>query len=518
MYSHIIKKSLASLMCVVLGCQLAFSEKELYTPDTTPKIISQNTVNKLDDNADKMVQLDIMTEVPSLSFTGSFVKEAIETRKGYTLFLLDGIKEMEMSAPGYLPVKINFNPVLKGGNHYRMDVATRETQGELIFSWIDDQRNTVYIDDLFVGTTPFQQKVASGPHKLTVKENGSPVYEGQVVIEKDGVLNLGVLSPDVTKDVMIQVNTDPNALVLIDSKPPVISGAGDRNYKATSGTHDIIAIQPFRFTNGSRNYNDTLGTVKRRNFKSKNNSIDLPLAGTLTLHKASTTFPNLRTTIEPKKGDYTYNNGTMIPANRYVGIEQDIYPLLGEYELFFTADGYKDKSTTIFIRPGDESTYTIKLDRAKPYYFVMYNASINNYLGLEIAGCGKYFGWYGRVAGLGAYDTYDLDTESSYYGSSSSEKNKTNLSFTAGTGPMFTILRTRTWWYLQLGGGYMRKFYNKEMKEDEHPMSGWMAEAAIVARIPFGLALKVGYSYPFYKDKTYSMDIQNIQISIGAAF
>lgn len=208
----------------------------------------------------------------------------------------------------------------------------------------------------------------------------------------------------------------------------------------------------------------------------------------------------------------------MMPKNRYVDIEQPIYPLLGEYELSFTADGYRDKKTTIMVETGQEATYTIKLDRAKPYIFVMYNAGINNYLGLEIAGCGKYFGWYGRIAGIGAYDIFDVDMNSSYGYSSSSSDDKVNLSFSGATGPMFTILRTRTWFYLQLGGGWMRKFYNSEMKDDEHPLHGWMAEASIVARTPKGFSFKVGYSYPFVDDKTYSMNIQNIQISLGYAF
>lgn len=477
------------------------SEKRIFADSGLFKRVAEGNIIDLDYNGDPLAVLIIKSPIPNLMFTGSAIYEYKQNEDdSYIIYLLDGCQGIEISADGYLPYNLDFNFRIKGGNEYYQYVDVIDSYGNLKIYLDDNQLYDVYIDHEYAGKTPFEAQIPTGLHNISLLLPNSleEIFSQQIEISDNSTTEINNSLIKKEKTSLINIITDPNALVLVDNKPINQTNSYSSNklnktshissYELEKGIHDIIVIKPYQFFRKNTTYIDTIGNMKRINVKNDVSSFAIPLAGSLTLIKTSTDYPNLNIKITPKDDNYTQTYGAILPDLKYANLNNTIYPLRGSYELMITADGYITKKKDIFINPGDETTYTIKLDRDKPYIFILYSAGIIPILGVELAACGKYYGWYAKLAGLSL--------------------NKGEGALGAETGPMFTVLRARTWVYLQLGAG----FY---IKPD---YGGWSANVSFVFRLPRSFTFKVGYSYPFGADRDKTWNFQNILFGFGKAF
>lgn len=506
----------------IIFCLIAIScygqTKERLTC-THQGVILPDSVERLDYNGDRLALVQVKSDIENLSFSGMHIfKDIPIIKKGDISFvyMVSGARSLTIVSDKYLPLDFRFEKPLKGGSLYELNIEIADATGS-VSAKAPDERFVLLIDGIEYPKGVFNMPLVVGLHDITLKDiaSGRNVHTSQFDIREGQVTDLGIITPKIRPGQLV-VNVENDALVLIDNNELEEKRLANNNiYSVPVGNHDVISIIPIDVFNGNREYRDTIGTFERVNVKDET-EVDMRLLGSIKFETpGGHTYHKLSKTISVDgKGKYTKKNGTVIPK-RYAIAENEAFDLRGDYIVNLKAQGYNDKKVKVTVLPGDPTVLMMKLDKSTPYKFLMYDFNINSYLGLDLAVCGKYFGWFGRVGFLGGKDPKKPVEGKDY--------DKLDLSYSGATGPMFTILRSRVWLYLQLGGGYRKKYYNDEQKQNFKPSRSWLVEGALVARFQRDITkncftIKIGYDYPFAKDSKYRTSIQNLIIGLGIAF
>lgn len=333
----------------------------------------------------------------------------------------------------------------------------------------------------------------------------------------------------------ITVNTDEGAYIYVDGM--MVSDYADSQnfFEVTPGKHHLVATKAFDAytTSPSSEYTGEIYTYSSEEKEintvyGRHSTIDLPITGCITFnlaekHASNSEFVNVEFAVDKaaeeagreaaKAAGRTFIP-TIIPSNSTFSVYSPkiLDSLYGNYIATYSEKGYHTKRSRYTIGRASNANGEIKLDKIASEFAFLYHGSLNSLVGMKLAGCGKYFGWYASGGFVGVNHSIEKDIVSRYY---TDDKEDTNLSWNVVTGPVFRILRTKTSILLSLGGGYGQIYFDDKYPEDH--LSSWVVNVDVDFRFKSGFTLGVGYNYFFkkYNGCYENNPLYNLNLNIG---
>ena len=339
--------------------------------------------------------------------------------------------------------------------------------------------------------------ITAGTKRLTIKHNSyvQTIIEFPRTVGSCELWNMTVTGIDAQnlvegedveykRDVIIKI--EPWARLYVDE-------ALSHNVKSLEeGTHYIV----------SRYHNTEYS--QKVNIQKDNQEIDARLGGEVVVKMAK----ELAVTPLP---------GTAAPAPNVVsdfGNLRTYDGMLGHYQLNGKPNVATLRTFKKIIEVDSRSHTVLNLDDTVPYMFLMYHATYPQYLGFELARCGK-LGFFLSVCCDYIKKINTSNGVINFVGSDSDKTYKSTVT-TVCAGPMFRLYRKL---YLQAGAGWVKYLSTGEagiLTADSKYRNGFAANADLILRIN-SFSFGTGYKRMFLKDAYNPELVNQFSLSVGIA-
>lgn len=339
-------KKLLSVACLIWLCCLSAAAQTLVTRNFEPRpndpTATLHGSEVKDNNGKTTALLKIRTPflASDLGFDSPLYGVTKVTQHGVGeiwVYLPERTQRLTMIHPVYGSTVQEFiydgGSYLKSGQTYSLDLTAEGKQVSLVAS---SPEAVITVDDAEQGRSPVNTYLPYGAHNITAR-NGSLIYEGTVMVTKDG--------PD-TFDLPL---TDENLLlgdVSIETPEGVeiwfrnrLEGVGEFTTRLREGQYSVETRK--------RDHTPALSTFTVKAGRSQTVHPDLPIP-----HKG---FLNLTTV--PENGVAIFSGDTIFTVERAVQVP------VGTYELTFTRKGWNPQTRIFRVTRGETTTDTIVLRR-----------------------------------------------------------------------------------------------------------------------------------------------------------